>query len=209
MRVRMLAPAAAAMLLLAACGGSDSKDNANQSSNGSTTGSTATSPSPSASESMPGMDMSTPMSTSTPEPLEAGTYEGTFSNVADAPSGSKDVGGTATMTATKSGAKFEIAATGLDPDAVYVAHVHKQSCSQDEGGTHFQFTPGGDPKPPNEIWLTPITVTSGGKGTAKTTADKPVNSDAKSIVIHQKRAKGETTDAAKPPKVACADLAKK
>jgi hypothetical protein len=205
-KVRVLAPAAAAMLLLAACGGSDSKDSANQSSSG-TTGSTAASPTPS--NSMPGMDMSTPMATSTPEPLKAGTYEGTFSNVADAPAGTKSIGGTATMELTKSGTTVSIAATGLDPKAVYVAHVHKMSCSEMEGGTHFQFTPGGDPMPPNEVWLTPVTVTSSGKGTAKTTADKPVNSDAKSVVIHQKRAAGETTDAAKPPKLACADLAKK
>jgi hypothetical protein len=203
----MLAPVAAAMLLLAACGGSDDKDNASQSNSGTDSGSTSASAAPS-SDSMAGMDMSTPMATSTPEALAAGTYEGTFSNVADAPAGSKAVGGTATMTTTKNGATFEIAATGLNPKAVYVAHVHKDACSQDEGGTHFQFTPGGEAKPPNEIWLTP-TVSSSGKGTAKTSVDKPVNSDAKSVVIHQKRAEGETTDAAKPPKVACADLAKK
>jgi hypothetical protein len=205
--VRLLAPAAAAMLLLAACGGSDSKDSTSQSSSGNDTGSNAASPTPS--DAMGGMDMSTPMATSTPEAIDSGTYEGTFSNVADAPSGTKTIGGTATMVVTKTGATFEIAATGLDPKAVYVAHVHKQSCSQDEGGTHFQFKPGGDPMPPNEVWLTPVTVTSGGKGTAKATAKEPVNSDAKSIVIHQKRAAGESTDAAKPPKLACADLAKK
>jgi hypothetical protein len=197
----VVAPATVAMLLLAACGGSDSKDTAQPS--GSDTG-TAASPTPSSS--MPGMDMSTP--TATPEALATGTYTGTFSNVADAPAGTKTIGGTVTMVLGKKTTTFTLAATGLDPKAVYVAHVHKMACSDMEGGTHFQFTPGGDPMPPNEVWLTPVTVTSAGKGSAKATA-KPVNSDAKSVVIHQKRAAGETTDAAKPPKLACADLAKK
>jgi hypothetical protein len=198
---KVVAPASVAMLLLAACGGSDSKDTAQPSGTGA-------SAEPSSS-SMPGMDMSSPMATSTPEALAAGTYTGTFSNVADAPAGTKTIGGTATMVLGKKTTTVTLAATGLDPKAVYVAHVHKMACSDMEGGTHFQFTPGGDPMPPNEVWLTPVTVTSTGKGTAKATADKPVNSDAKSVVIHQKRAAGETTDAAKPPKLACADLAKK
>jgi hypothetical protein len=201
---KVFAPVAVATLLLAACGGSDSKDTAQPS--GSDTGAAA---SPTPSDSMPGMDMSSATPSSTPEPLAAGTYEGTFSNVADAPADTKAIAGTATMVQGAKTTTVEIAATGLDPKVTYVAHVHKQSCSEMEGGTHFQFTPGGDPKPPNEVWLTPVTVTSAGKGTAKTTTDKPVNSDAKSVVIHQKRAAGASTDEAKPPKLACADLAKK
>jgi hypothetical protein len=183
------------MLLLAACGGSDSDSKDTAQSSGVEASATPTA-------SMPGMDMSPPTA------LAAGTYTGKFSNVADAPAGTKTIGGTATMVLTKTGTTVSIAATGLDPKAVYVAHVHKMACSDMAGGTHFQFTPGGDPMPPNEVWLTPVTVTSTGKGSAKATA-KPVNSDAKSVVIHQKRAAGETTDAAKPPKLACADLAKK
>jgi len=193
--------AVAAMVLLSACGGSDSKDNTSQpSSTGSDTGST-----PSA---MPSMDMSPSPSATPAEALKSGTYEGTFSNVADAPDGTKAIAGTATMVQTKTGTTVSIAATGLDPKVVYVAHVHKASCSEMEGGTHFQFEPGGDPKPPNEVWLTPVTVTSAGKGSATTKTDKPVNSDAKSVVIHEKRAAGSTTDEAKPPKLACADLKK-
>ncbi|HEY2833525.1 MAG TPA: hypothetical protein VGJ14_13945 [Sporichthyaceae bacterium] len=202
----MIAPVTAAMMLLTACGGGGSKDNANQSSGG--TGSTAASPTPS-SEAMGGMDMSSPTATSTPEALDTGTYQGTFSNLAAAPAGTGTIGGTATMVISKSGTTVSIAATGLDPKAVYIAHVHKQACSDNGGGTHFQFTPGGEAKPPNEVWLTPVTVTSGGKGSAKTTADKPVNSDAKSVVIHLKRAPGSSTDEATPPKLACADLAPK
>jgi hypothetical protein len=192
------------MLLLTACGGSGSKDNANQSGS-SGTGSTAASPTPS-SQAMGGMDMGTPTATSTPEALETGTYEGTFSNLPTAPDGTKTIGGTVTMLVTKNGTKVSIAVTGLDPKAVYVAHVHKQSCADNGGGTHFQFTPGGEAKPPNEVWLTPVSVTSTGKGTATTSTDKPVNSEAKSVVIHLKRAPGASSDEATPPKLACADL---
>jgi hypothetical protein len=190
------------MLLLAACGGSDSKDNANSSGG---TGSNAAAPTPS-SGSMGGMDMSSATPSSTPEALAPGTYSGTFSNVAGAPAGTETIGGTATMLVSKNGTKVSIAVTGLNPKAVYIAHVHKQSCSDNAGGTHFQYTPGGEAKPPNEVWLTPVSVTSTGKGTATTSTDKPVNSDAKSVVLHLKRAPGSSTDEATPPKLACADL---
>jgi hypothetical protein len=201
---RMVAPVAV-MMLLAACGGSDSKSSANQSTSGSSTGTTAGAASPSP---MASMDMSTPSATSTPEPLAPGTYEGTFSNLADAGlANSRTIGGTATMLVSKTGTKVSIAVTGLDPKAVYIAHVHKQACSNGGGGTHFQFTPGGEAKPPNEVWLTPVSVTSTGKGSATTSTDKPVNSDAKSVVIHLKRAPGSSTDETTPPKLACADLA--
>jgi Cu/Zn superoxide dismutase len=200
----MIAPAAAAVLLLAACGGSDNKSSANQSGSSAT----GSSPPPAAATSMPGMTMGSPTATSTPEPLAPGTYEGTFSTLSGAPSGTGTIAGTATMLVSKSGTKVSIAVSGLDPKAVYIAHVHKQSCAEDGGGTHFQFTPGGEAKPPNEVWLTPVSVTSTGKGTATTSTDKPVNSDAKSVVIHLKRAPGASTDEATPPKLACADLAR-
>ena len=141
--------------------------------------------------------------------LHNGSYAGKFSNVADAPTGSKAVKGTATMVISAHSTKVSLDARGLDPKAVYVAHVHKLSCSDMEGGTHFQFDPSGPMAPPNEIWLTPIKVSKKGKGTAKVTVKKKATSDAKSVVIHLKRAAGSTTDEAKPPKLACADLKRK
>jgi hypothetical protein len=141
--------------------------------------------------------------------LHNGSYAGKFSNVADAPTGTSAIKGRATMVLSAHKTKVSLDARGLDPKAVYVAHVHMLSCSDMEGGTHFQFTPGGPMMPPNEIWLTPIKVNKKGKGTAKVTVKRKVNSDAKSVVIHLKRAPGATADEAKPPKLACADLKRK
>jgi Cu/Zn superoxide dismutase len=143
--------------------------------------------------------------------LSAGSYTGTFSNVADAPTGSKPVAGKATMVISASGTKVSIDATGLDPKAVYVAHVHNQPCATEEGGKHFQFDPSGPMAPPNEIWLTPVKVSPKGTGTATVTAPGKANSSAKSVVIHLKQAAGAPPPeaGAKPPKLACADLAHK
>ncbi|HEX3828030.1 MAG TPA: hypothetical protein VHV82_12235 [Sporichthyaceae bacterium] len=142
------------------------------------------------------------------EALSAGNYQGAFANVADAPAGTKPITGTATMVISATGTKVSLAATDLDPKAVYVAHVHSQPCAISEGGTHFQFDPKGPPAPPNELWLTPVTVDPTGKATAGVTATQKANSSAKSVVIHLKRPAGATADEAKPPKLACADLAR-
>jgi hypothetical protein len=138
-----------------------------------------------------------------------GTYAGSFHNVADAPSGTKAIKGKAQMVVSAHRTVVSLNARGLDPKAVYVAHVHKLSCADMEGGTHFQFDSSGPMMPPNEIWLTPVKVNKHGKGSAKATVKKRVNSDAKSVVIHLKRAPGATADEAKPPKLACADLVKR
>jgi hypothetical protein len=147
----------------------------------------------------------TPSSAPAAEPLEAGMYQGTFKLLSVAPKGTKKIGGTAHMEVTASKTLAEIAATGLDPKATYIVHVHKNACSDEAGGTHFMFDYSGEPKPPNEVWITPK-VGAKGKGTGKTTASKPVNSDAKSMVIHLKRAAGAKKDEKTPPKLACADL---
>jgi|GEM_PF-1509460 len=204
-RIRMVMLAAApAAMLLAACGGGDS-------STSSSAGAGAAPSSDTSGTSGTATGEATPTAASTPEATPAalsGTYTGTFSNVADAPKGTGTIGGTATMKVSASGTVVSIAATGLDPKNTYIAHVHNKSCSENEGGDHFKFDPAGPSKPPNEIWLTPVTVT-GKDGKAKATSTKKVNSSAKSVVLHLKRAAGSTTDEAKPPKLACADLAKK
>jgi hypothetical protein len=143
--------------------------------------------------------------------LAAGNYQGAFANVADAPAGTKPITGTATMVISATGTKVSLTATDLDPKAVYVAHVHNQPCATSEGGTHFQFDPKGPPMPPNELWLTPVKVDPKGKGTATVTAPQKADSSAKSVVIHLKQAAGAPAPAAgaKPPKLACADLARK
>jgi superoxide dismutase, Cu-Zn family len=138
----------------------------------------------------------------------AGTFTGTFADFPDPPKGTGKIGGTVTMVVSATRTVLTLTAAGLDDKASYVAHVHAQPCSVEEAGGHFRFDPTGPAAPPNEVWLTPITVTRG-KGSARATADKPVNSDAKSVVIHLKRAVGANADEPKPPKLACADLTPK
>lgn len=150
----------------------------------------------------------TPPPVDNAEALAPGTWTGTFASLATAPKGTATIGGTARMVVTGKDTTASIAATGLDPKGVYVVHVHKAACSADGGGTHFMFDSSGEPKPPNELWVTPVKV-AGKKGTGTGKVDKPVTSDAKSMVIHLKRAPGAKADEAKPPKLACADLAPK
>lgn len=136
-----------------------------------------------------------------------GSFTGDFAKVATAPKGTKKISGTAEMVLSAAGTEVQVVASGLDPKAVYVAHVHADACSAaDPGGAHFKYTPDGGDMPPNEIHI-PITVNA--KGKAKGEATNPVKAgpEAKSVVIHLKRPAGAKADEAKPPKVACADLA--
>jgi Cu-Zn family superoxide dismutase len=136
-----------------------------------------------------------------------GTFSGTFSLVSTAPKKTKKITGTAEMVLSASGTQVTINAKGLDPKATYVAHVHADSCSAaDPGGPHFKYTPDGGDMPPNELHMA-LTVNKKGKGTAQTTNPVKAGPDAKSVVIHLKRAAGAKADEAKPPKLACADLA--
>jgi hypothetical protein len=133
-------------------------------------------------------------------------YIGEFANVADAPKGTPPVGGIADMVVTRHGTTTSIAATGLDPNAVYIADVHSTFCFIKEGSDPFLFDPSGPDQPPNAIWLWPITVSAKGRGTASTVSATPVGPRAKSVVIHLKRAAGAKADEAYPPRLACADL---
>ncbi|HZE65359.1 MAG TPA: hypothetical protein VE081_01930 [Sporichthyaceae bacterium] len=133
-------------------------------------------------------------------------YIGKFANVADAPPGTAPIGGTAAMVVTTRATTTSINATGLDPKNVYIADVHDQPCFIGEGGGRFLFDPTGPKVPPNAIWLSPITVTAAGRGTATTTSAAPAGPRAKSVVIHLKRAAGAKAEEVNPPKLACADL---
>jgi hypothetical protein len=142
----------------------------------------------------------------TPE-IADGTFSGTFAKVSTAPKGTKKIGGTAEMVLSASGTQVTITANGLDAKAVYVAHVHADACdAADPGGPHYQYTPGGGDMPPNELHL-PVTVNKNGKGSGQTTNPVKAGAEAKSVVIHLKRPAGAKKDEAKPPKLACADLA--
>lgn len=136
-----------------------------------------------------------------------GTFSGKFALVSTAPKGTKKITGTAEMVLSASGTQVTINAKGLDPKAVYVAHVHADACSAaDPGGPHFKYTADGGDMPPNEIHL-PVTVTKNGKATGQATNPVKAGPAAKSVVIHLKRPAGAKADEVKPPKLACADLA--
>jgi len=144
--------------------------------------------------------------TETPQ-ISDGSFSGKFAKLATAPKGTKKIGGKAEMVLSAAGTQVTITATGLDPKAVYVAHVHADSCSAaDPGGAHFKYTPDGGDMPPNELHMA-VTVKPNGKGSGQTTNPVKAGPDAKSVVIHLKRPAGAKADEVKPPKLACADLA--
>ncbi len=139
--------------------------------------------------------------------ISDGSFTGDFAKISTAPKGTKKIGGTAEMVLSAAGTEVTIAASGLNPKAVYVAHVHADSCSAaDPGGAHFKYTPDGGDMPPNELHL-PVSVNAKGKGSGQTTNPVKAGPGGKSVVIHLKRPAGAKQDEVKPPKVACADLA--
>ncbi len=139
-------------------------------------------------------------------------FEGGFSNVKNPPQGTGAVVGTAEMIVGLGKTRVTILATGLDNKSLYVAHVHNGVCSAtDPGGLHFKFDPNGGDQPPNEIHLG-IQFEVDRKGTKKTaitsdvTVDREAGAEAKSVIIHLKKAPDAPAEETKPPKVACADL---
>ncbi|MGQ0845372.1 MAG: hypothetical protein ACT4QF_14690 [Sporichthyaceae bacterium] len=179
---RALALTATSALLLAGCGGGDDEDEA-QATTGITSGT-------------PG----------------ARIFGGSFANVKDAPEGVGEVAGTAEMILAEGKTRVSVLATGLDNRGVYIGHVHNDVCSAaDPGGAHFKFDPNGGDQPPNEIHL-PIQFELTRQGekksgiTSDVTVDREAGAEAKSVVIHLKRARGAGTDEATPPKISCADL---
>ncbi|MGQ0464351.1 MAG: hypothetical protein ACT4QG_03410 [Sporichthyaceae bacterium] len=142
----------------------------------------------------------------------AKVFGGSFANVKGAPPNSPAVVGTAEMIVAQGKTRVTILVTGLDNKAAYIAHVHDDVCSApDPGGAHFKFDPNGGDQPPNEIHLNiQFEVNRQGDKLAAITSDVTVEGaageSAKSVVIHLKRARGAGLDAAKPPKLACADL---
>ncbi|MGH3519577.1 MAG: hypothetical protein ACRDQ7_19590 [Haloechinothrix sp.] len=119
---------------------------------------------------------------------------GGFAVLPDAPAGSEQAGGTASMIRTDDATTVTVDLAGLEPNAEYVSHVHNQSCDQDSGGKHYQFEPGGSELPPNEIHLA-LNADADGKASATTEAGRKAGPEAISVVVHYQDAK-----------VLCADL---
>lgn len=108
---------------------------------------------------------------------------GAVAPLADAPAEYADVTGTATMVRTIHGTtEVEVLVEGMPADTFAPVHVHVGSCAE-AGGDHFQFVPGGEMMPPNEIHPRFVTDEVGvGRGTM--TAFAIAGNDARSLVIH-------------------------
>ncbi len=108
---------------------------------------------------------------------------GAFTLLDTAPPGSDGVAGDAWLAQNDDGTTVTIRMDGLQDGVDYVAHLHAQACSVDNGGAHFAFDPDGGEEPPNEVHLG-FTATSDGTGEATVTNDRRVEDLAPSIVVH-------------------------
>lgn len=124
---------------------------------------------------------------------ETEAVSGQLKALPSAPAGDKDVAGEATLERADGGTAVSLRATGLEPGAEYVAHLHTGGCDQaDPGGPHFQFDAGGGDEPPNEIHLE-FTSKADGAASANAASDREVPAgEAGSIVVHEA---GEDHDA--------------
>lgn len=120
--------------------------------------------------------------------------EGSFKAVADAPAGSDKAAGDASMTRSDDKTVVAVNLTGLTADAEYMAHVHNKPCSEDSGGKHYQYEPGGSEVPPNEIHLS-LKADADGKASATTESARKAGPEAVSVVVHYQ-----------DKKMLCADL---
>lgn len=96
---------------------------------------------------------------------------------------------------------FKLAATGLAPNTLHMAHVHALPCAMTEGGAHYKQNPAvteAVASANNEIWAS-FTTNATGTGVARTVINGHVAApDAMSVVIH---------DPVTPTiRLACADL---
>ncbi|MFJ9539845.1 superoxide dismutase family protein [Streptomyces sp. NPDC101225] len=127
----------------------------------------------------------------------ASTVKGAFELLDTRPPGMDDVKGTAWLAQGSMGTTVTVSLTGLKPGQHYMAHLHAEHCSADNGGEHFQFTEGGPAKPPNEVWLT-FTADKSGKGMTTVNNAKKTGKGAVALVVHPMEAMDN--------RIACADF---
>ncbi|MFI9569330.1 superoxide dismutase family protein [Streptomyces rishiriensis] len=176
--------------LLTGCGG-DSADHA--SAHGGASASSST-------NGMQGMSdkaMGDPSATPAYKLLGAKAVKGTFKMLDTRPPGMNDVNGSAWLAQGAKGTTVTVSLTGLKPGHVYMAHLHAQHCSDDNGGSHFQFDKGGATMPPNEIHLM-FTADKSGMGMTTVTNSRRTGKDAVAIVVHPNEAQDN--------RIACADF---
>ncbi|MBA0127122.1 superoxide dismutase family protein [Haloechinothrix sp. YIM 98757] len=110
--------------------------------------------------------------------------EAAFELLDSAPSRLDGVGGTAWLATHESGTTVSAELSGLEPGEQYMSHVHADSCTDNDGGPHFAFDPGGPEEPPNEIHLT-FTADDDGVATATAESEQDARAaGAESIVVH-------------------------
>ncbi len=185
--------ATALSALLTGCGG-DSADHASADSGASAS---------SAAHGMEGMDgmsdkaMGDPSATPAYKLSGATAVKGTFTMLDTRPPGMNDVKGTAWLAQGNKGTTVTVSLTGLKAGEVYMAHLHAQHCSADNGGSHFQFEKGGPAKPPNEIHLM-FTADKSGAGMTTVTNSRKTGKNAVAVVVHPNEAQDN--------RIACADF---
>jgi hypothetical protein len=178
-------------VLLAACGTSSSG------------AATPTSPKAEGHRHTPGMRMNGGASggealTDAREVADATLLTGAFALLDTRPPGTDGAGGTAWLAHGDAGTTVTIELVGLPADSGYMAHVHAQPCSVDNGGPHFQFEVGGATTPPNELHLA-FSSAADGAGAVTVADPKDTGDRAKSVVVHPVEAMDS--------RIACADLA--
>ncbi|MFE7974491.1 superoxide dismutase family protein [Streptomyces shenzhenensis] len=177
-------------VLLAGCGG-DSADHAS-----ARTGASASSP-VHGMDGMSGKAMGDPSATPAYKMPEATVVKGAFEMLDTRPPGMNDVQGTGWLAQGPKGTTVTVSLTGLKPGHVYMAHLHAQRCSDDNGGEHFQFEKGGPAMPPNEIHLM-FTADSSGSGMTTVTNARRTGRNAVAVVVHPNEAQDN--------RIACADF---
>lgn len=97
----------------------------------------------------------------------------------------RTVVGTAIMTRKLTGVTvLSVVATGLEPDAVYQAHLHDQPCSVGEGGGHYKHDRSvAGTEEQNEVWFELAADANGAAFDATWIFGTPA-ADALSIVLH-------------------------
>lgn len=117
---------------------------------------------------------------------ETEAISGQLRALPSAPAGDKAVAGEATLERADGATTVSLEATGLEPDAEYVAHLHTGGCDlADPGGPHFKFDANGGEEPPNEIHLA-FRSKADGAASAKATSEREVPAgEAGSVVVHE------------------------
>ncbi|WP_328504351.1 superoxide dismutase family protein [Streptomyces sp. NBC_00457] len=179
--------------LLSGCSG-DSAENTSDTS--ADAAAASASPSKSMGD-MADMAMGDPSATPADKIRDADVVKGTFQLLDTRPPGLDDVKGTVWLAQSPKGTTVTVSLTGLKPGDAYMAHLHAQQCSAENGGEHFQFEKGGATTPPNEVHLM-FTADKSGMGMTTVNNTRKTGEEAVALVVHPRDAMDN--------RIACADF---